>query len=187
MKLNTGAKEIQQVNPGGPDKQPKHQAPTISSIDKSLSQNHHRVWSPTHQRAIKEESKIANRDWVDYQACSLLQYINVKPDTIIKKNHKLEFSGTRVKYLDHEERAYKQKIWSYRISAKASKIAHSGASRGTRCLKVVLSLLQLAYFVNARSESPGEVMRACRLVGAFATRRCNTNHHLVCWLIYSKT
>ena len=43
IKLNTGAKEIQQVNPGGPDKQPKHQAPTISSIDKSLSRNHHRV------------------------------------------------------------------------------------------------------------------------------------------------
>ena len=39
MELNTGAKEIQQVNPGGPDKQPKHQAPTISSIDKSLSRN----------------------------------------------------------------------------------------------------------------------------------------------------
>ena len=43
IKLNTRAKEIQQVNPGGPDKQPKHQAPTISSIDKSLSRNHHRV------------------------------------------------------------------------------------------------------------------------------------------------
>ena len=48
-KLNTGAKEIQQVNPGGLDKQPKYQAPTISSIDKSLSRNRHRVWSPTHQ------------------------------------------------------------------------------------------------------------------------------------------
>ena len=43
MKLNTTAKEIQQVDPGGPDKQPKHQAPTISSIDKSLSRNPHRV------------------------------------------------------------------------------------------------------------------------------------------------
>ena len=43
MKLNTGAKEIQQVNPSGPDKQPKYQAPIISSIDKSLSRNHHRV------------------------------------------------------------------------------------------------------------------------------------------------
>ena len=43
IKLDIGAKEIQQVNPGGPDKQPKHQAPTISSIDKSLSWNHHRV------------------------------------------------------------------------------------------------------------------------------------------------
>ena len=58
-------------------------------------------------------------------------------------------------------------------------------SRETRCLKVVRSLLQLAYFVYARSESPGEVMHTCRLVGAFATRRCNKNHHLVCWTIYS--
>ena len=73
---NTGAKEIQQVPRWA--QQPKHQAPTILSIDKSLSRNHHRVWSPTHQRAIKEESKVANRDWNDYQACSLLQYINVK-------------------------------------------------------------------------------------------------------------
>ena len=53
LKLNTQAKEIQQVNPGGPYKQPKHQAPTISSIDKSLSQNRQRVLSPTHPRAIK--------------------------------------------------------------------------------------------------------------------------------------
>ena len=27
--------------------------------------------------SIKEESKVANRDWVDHQAYSLLQYINV--------------------------------------------------------------------------------------------------------------
>ena len=59
-------------------------------------------------------------------------------------------------------------------------IARSGVSRETRCLKVVRSLLQLAYFVNARSESPGEVMRTCRLVGAFGTRGCNKNHHLMC-------
>ena len=59
-------------------------------------------------------------------------------------------------------------------------IAHSGVSRETGCLKVVRSLLQLAYCVYARSESPGEVMRTCRLVGAFATRRCNKNHHIVC-------
>ena len=51
-------------------------------------------------------------------------------------------------------------------------IAHSGVSRETRCLKVVFqSLLQLAYFVNASSESHGKVMRTCRLVGAFATSR----------------
>ena len=68
---------MKQVNTGGLDKQPKHQAPTISSINKSLSRNRHRVYSPTHWRAIKEVSKVANRDWVDHQACSLLQYINV--------------------------------------------------------------------------------------------------------------
>ena len=38
-------------------------------------------------------------------------------------------------------------------------IAHSGVSRETRCLKIVRSLLQLAYFVYARSENPCEVMR----------------------------
>ena len=52
-------------------------------------------------------------------------------------------------------------------------IAHSGVSRETRCQTVVWSLLQLAYFVYARSKSPGEVMRTCRLVRAFTTRRCN--------------
>ena len=43
-------------------------------------------------------------------------------------------------------------------------IAHFGVSGGTRCLKVVCSLLQLAYFVYARSERPGEVMHTCRLI-----------------------
>ena len=43
-------------------------------------------------------------------------------------------------------------------------IAHSGVSRETRCLKVVCNLHQLAYFVNARRESPGEVMRTRRFV-----------------------
>ena len=42
-----------------------------------------------------------------------------KPDTIII-NHQLEFSGTGVKYLVYEKRAYKRDIWSYRISEKAS-------------------------------------------------------------------
>ena len=102
-----------------------------------------------------------------------------KPDTIII-NHQLEFSGTKVKYMDHEKRAYKHEIWSYRISEKASNIAQSGMSRETRCLKVVLSLLQLAYFVYARCKRPGKVIRTCRLVGAFDTCRCNKNYHLVC-------
>ena len=43
IKLNTGATEIQRVNPSGPANSQKHQAPTISSIDKFLSRNRHRV------------------------------------------------------------------------------------------------------------------------------------------------
>ena len=83
--MNAGANEIQQANPGGPDKQPKHQASTISRIDTctSLSQNPHRVLSPTHRRANKEESKVANRDLVDHQACNLLQYITVKANRFV--------------------------------------------------------------------------------------------------------
>ena len=56
-----------------------------------------------------------------------------------------------------------------RISEKKPLIIpYYGASRETRFLKVVWGLLQLAYFVYAKSESPGEVMRTCtcRLVGA---------------------
>ena len=45
-------------------------------------------------------------------------------------------------------------------------IAHSGVSRETRCLKVVWGRLHLAYFVYARSESPGEVMRTCVHAGS---------------------
>ena len=49
-------------------------------------------------------------------------------------------------------------------------ITHSGMSIEIRCLKVVCSLLKIVYFAYTRSESPGEVMRTCRLIGAFATR-----------------
>ena len=48
----------------------------ITSFDKSLSRNHHRVLGPTRWPAIKEESKVVNRDWVDHQACSLSQAIH---------------------------------------------------------------------------------------------------------------
>ena len=49
----------------------------------------------------------------------ILSVWQIKPDTIII-NHQLELSGTRVKYLGHEKRAYKHENWSYRISEKAS-------------------------------------------------------------------
>ena len=72
---------LSKTNPTGKPRwawqKPKISPPTISSIHKSLSRNCHRVWSPTHQRAIKEESKVAKRDWADHQACSLLQYTKV--------------------------------------------------------------------------------------------------------------
>ena len=37
--------------------------------------------------SVKEESKVANRDWVDHQAFSLLQYINVIDNLFIMGNH----------------------------------------------------------------------------------------------------
>ena len=87
IKLNTRAKEFQQVNPEGPYNSQKHQASTISSIDKYLSWNRHRVWSSTLRCAMRKESKVANRDWVDNQACSLLQYINVIANLFIMENY----------------------------------------------------------------------------------------------------
>ena len=72
-----------------------------SSIDKSLSQNCHRVLSPTHKCTLKEESKVANRDWVDHQACSLLQYINVIANILVMRNYfnKLRWKIIRVNNL----------------------------------------------------------------------------------------
>ena len=64
--------------------QTQHQAQTISYIDKSLSQKRHRV----SRCSIKEESKVANRDWVGHQTCSLLQYINVMTNLFLKKKKK---------------------------------------------------------------------------------------------------
>ena len=81
--------------PDALNKQPKHKAPTISSIDKSLSRNRHRVLSPTHGRAIKEENKVANR-WVDHKACSLLQYSNVIAKLFFMRNY---FNGLRWKII----------------------------------------------------------------------------------------
>ena len=54
------------------------------------------------------------------QILSVLQnWFDFKPGMIII-NHQLGFSGTRVKYLDHENRAYTHEILSYFISEKAS-------------------------------------------------------------------
>ena len=58
-------------------------------------------------------------------------------------------------------------------------IAHSGVSKEIRCLKVV-KLEFSSTCILCLCESPDEVMRTCRLVRAFATRRCNKNHYLMC-------
>ena len=89
IKLNTGAKETQQVNPGGPDN-----SQSTRPLDKYLNRNRRRVWGPTDLRAIKEESKIANCDWVDHQACSLSKYINFRA---------IFYTGCQLKYVIHRD------------------------------------------------------------------------------------
>ena len=37
--------------------------------------------------SVKEESQVINREWVDNQACSLLQYINVIANLFIMGNY----------------------------------------------------------------------------------------------------
>ena len=72
MKLNTRAKEIKQVDPSEPDNSqsirplPSHQLVSL------LSRNRYRVWSPTHRRAIKEDSKVAKHDWVDQGSLAII-------------------------------------------------------------------------------------------------------------------
>ena len=114
-------------------------------------------------------------------------------DTVIKI-HKFLFSGIKVKYLDHEERAWIVCMTQYmRFGLIAFLqnpliaflqnpliIVYFGVSWGTRCLKVVWSLLQHSYFVYGKCKNSAKAMRNPRLVGAFATRRCKKNYHLVC-------
>ena len=113
--------------------------------------------------------------WEGFLVCTFFKFclycktgFNFKPNTVII-NHQLEFSGTRVKYLDHEKMACKQEIWSYHISEKASNNSSFWHAKRDYMSKSCSESLQLAYFAYARSESSGEVMHTCRLIGAFAT------------------
>ena len=56
---------------------------------------------------VLEEGRFALSSFCLYGKTGLI----FKPDTLII-NHQLEFSGTRVKYLDLEKRAYKHEIIS---------------------------------------------------------------------------
>ena len=71
----------------------KISGPNHLIMDMSLSRNNHKALSPTHRRAIKEENNVANRDWVDHQACSLLQYINVIASLFIIGNYFWEWAA----------------------------------------------------------------------------------------------
>ena len=53
---------------------------------KFLGRSHHWDWSPIRRRAIKEDSKAANRDWVNHQACSLSHNIPVVSVFFYKAN-----------------------------------------------------------------------------------------------------
>ena len=72
IQLNTRAKEIQQLNPGGPDQrhnirpQPSHKqiGLSVGTVIESVCQH-----------AIKDESKVVNGVWIGHQACSRSQYI----------------------------------------------------------------------------------------------------------------
>ena len=43
----------------------------------ALCWDYHRVWTPTHRLANKEDSKNVNRDWVNHQACRLSHHIYI--------------------------------------------------------------------------------------------------------------
>ena len=79
-------------------------------------------------------------------------------------------------------------IWSYRIYLQRPLIiVYFGVSRGTRCIKVIWSLLQHSYFIYVSCKSFGKAKRTHRLVWAFATCRCKKIQHVMCWPIYSTT
>ena len=67
---NTGAKENQPVGQATDKKKKKKKKKKNSGPNQlkliALCRGHHRVWRPTHRRAIKEASKVINRDWVKH-------------------------------------------------------------------------------------------------------------------------
>ena len=69
---------------------PEHQAPT-DLLKKYLGR--HRVCGPTRRRATKEGSKVINRNWVNYNVCSLSYYIYVVPNLYMSKNDFMKLSA----------------------------------------------------------------------------------------------
>ena len=84
--MNIRANEIQQLNPGGLDQRHSIRPQTSRLYIRLRGHNHHRVWSPTDRHAIKEESAVINRDWVDHQACSMSQYTYGINNVLIMRN-----------------------------------------------------------------------------------------------------
>ena len=91
---NARATEIIQLNPSA--SLTKDRASSPNQLDwKYLG----RVWGATRRRAIKEGSKVVNRDWVNYQACSLSHNIYIVVGSfimndylfkLVRKNHSIQ-------------------------------------------------------------------------------------------------
>ena len=76
------------VKPQWAQLQTQHKVLTLSSIDKSLSQNSY---------SLRRVIKVDNCYWVDQRACSLLQYINALTNYVIMRNY---FNKLRWKLLE---------------------------------------------------------------------------------------
>ena len=59
----------------------------LRNYSRMFTTNHHWVWRPTHRRAIKEGSKVINRDWVKHLACRLSHYIYVISNTFVTNDN----------------------------------------------------------------------------------------------------
>ena len=82
LSLNSGAKEIQQLDPGGPDqRQIIKPQPTALKVFRSI------IKSEVRRRAIKGGSKVVNRDWANHQACSLSYQLHVVSGSFIRNDY----------------------------------------------------------------------------------------------------
>ena len=78
---SAGATESNSWTPMGPTKD--RQSRPNQLYWKFLGRSLHKVWGTTSRRAIKEGSKVVNRDWVNHQACTLSHNMYVVSSSFI--------------------------------------------------------------------------------------------------------